>query len=128
MSVKDKVSVITGGGKGIGKDIAKRFAKEGSTVILAARSTKAMESTVDEIVHVGGRGICIKTDISNLTEVENLFKRVLDEFSKIDILVNNAGVVKPIGPFYDADVREWVKNINVNLFGTFIASEQFYPL
>lgn len=127
MSLEGKISIITGGGKGIGKDIAKRFAKEGSIVVLAARSTKEMEVTLEEVEHVGGRGICVKTDISNLDDVKKLFKKILDEFSKIDILVNNAGIVKPIGPFYEIDIKEWVENVSVNLFGTFYCIRTILP-
>lgn len=127
MNLENCISIITGGGRGIGKDISKRLAKEGSTVVLAARSVKEIETTLEEIQREGGKGIYVKTDISNPNDVVKLSEEVLDKFSKVDILVNNAGMVKPIGPFDKIDIKEWIENVSVNLFGTFYCMRKILP-
>jgi 3-oxoacyl-[acyl-carrier protein] reductase len=127
VSLEGKVSIITGGGQGIGKAISKRFAKEGSIVVLAARSEKMIETTLEEIEIEGGTGTCVKTDISCLNDIVKLTEYAINKFSKIDILVNNAGIVKPIGPFDKIDIEEWTENVKVNLFGTFYCVKTVLP-
>lgn len=127
MKLADKVSIVTGAGRGIGKAIAKKFAREGSTVILAARSGKEIDETLSEIINSGGNGIAVSTDISLENEVKNLVKKTLDKFSKVDILVNNAAVITPIGPVQQIDAKDWEKTIRVNLFGTFYCIKEVIP-
>ena len=127
MTLQEKVSIITGAGSGIGKAMAKRFAKEGSIVVLAARSYSEIKDTLEEIEKEGGRGICVKTDISKIEDVDKLSEQIITKFSKIDILVNNAGIVKPIGPITKTDITEWEENIKVNLFGTFYCIRKILP-
>lgn len=127
MSLEGRISIITGGGRGIGKAISKRFAKEGSMVILASRSEKEIETTLEEIEREDGNGICVKTDISRLNDLIKLSQKVINKYSKIDILVNNAGTVKPIGPFEKTDVKEWTENVKVNLFGSFYCIRTILP-
>lgn len=127
MLLKDKISIVTGGGRGIGKAISKKFAEEGSFVVLAARSSSEMDETLVEIEKNGGHGISIKTDISKINDVTRLVDKVVKEYSKIDILVNNAGVIKPIGPIHMVNTQEWEDHIKTNLFGIFYCLKAVLP-
>lgn len=127
MSMKNKVAIITGGGRGIGKAIAKRFAENGSIVVLTARSKNEINDTLKEIEKNGGQGISVQTDISKHSDVTRLVKTVLENYSKIDILVNNAGVVKPIKPIHEVDIEEWEHNLGINLFGAFYCIKTILP-
>jgi NAD(P)-dependent dehydrogenase (short-subunit alcohol dehydrogenase family) len=127
MRMEGKVSIITGGGRGIGKDIAKKFAEEGSIVVLAARSKGEIDETLEEIAKKGGHGLSIQTDVSKLEDVKKLAAKVIENYSKIDVLVNNAGVIKPIKPIHEVDVEEWEHNLRINLFGTFYCIKTISP-
>lgn len=127
MSINDRVSIVTGAGRGIGKAIAKRFAEEGSIVVLAARSVDEVNNTLKEIKEKGGEGISIKTDISKTNDVNNLVNQVIERFSKVDILVNNAGVIKPIAPIHMVKTDEWEDHIKINIFGTFYCLKAVLP-
>jgi NAD(P)-dependent dehydrogenase (short-subunit alcohol dehydrogenase family) len=127
MRLKDKISIITGGGRGIGKAMAKRFAEEGSIVILAGRSNEELESAIEEIKNIGGNGIFIQADISRISDVQSLVKKVIEKYSKIDILVNNAGIIIPIGPIHEVNVEDWEKNIRTNVFGIFYCIKTVLP-
>ena len=95
MELKDKVSIITGSGRGIGKALAKKFAEEGSIVVLVSRTKDEIDQTLKEIENNHGKGISIQADISKLEQVRSLVTQVLNQFSKIDILVNNVSNKKP---------------------------------
>jgi 3-oxoacyl-[acyl-carrier protein] reductase len=127
MHLKGKTSIITGAGRGIGKAIAKKFAMEGSVVILSARSDDELENTLQEIKNMGGDGISIHADISIIPDVQKLVSKVIENFSKIDILVNNAGMITPIGPIHEINVDDWEKAIRTNIFGTFYCMKTVLP-
>ena len=127
MSMTERVSIVLGGGRGIGKAIAKRFAEAGSIVVLVARTNDEIENTLKEIKKNNGHGISIKADISKINDIKSLVTKVIERYSKIDILVNSAGVIKPIGPIHEADVKEWEENIKINLFGTFYCIKTILP-
>jgi len=127
MSLRDKVSIITGSGRGIGKAIAKRFAENGSIVILTARSKNEIDETLNEIKKNGGQGIAIQADVSKHVDVKKLVTKVVENYSKIDILVNNAGIIKPIKPIHEVGVGEWEDNLRINLFGTFYCIHTILP-
>jgi 3-oxoacyl-[acyl-carrier protein] reductase len=127
MSLNGKVAIVTGAGRGIGKAIAKRFAEEGSIVVLTARSIDEVDSTLKEIQENGGKGMSLKTDISKISDVNSLVKRVIEKFSRIDILVNNAGVIKPIAPIHLVKTDEWEELIKINIFGTFYCLRAVLP-
>src|SRR5262245_1986015 len=95
LNLKDKVALVTGGSRGIGRAIATTLAAAGATVVINYRGNQA---AADEIVQVitanEGQAIAMQADISQASEVEQLFKTVLDRYGKIDILVNNAGITR----------------------------------
>ena len=87
--LKNKIAIITGAGKGIGKATAQQFQKEGATIVVAESNKILGEKTADKI-----GGYFIHTDVSNEKSVNNLFESIKDKFNRLDILVNNAGVLK----------------------------------
>lgn len=124
MKLKDKVAIITGASRGIGKNIAKKIAKEGAEVVLVSRSKKELERTLEEIKQEGGKGILIPTDISKKQDVSNLLKQVIENYSKVDILVNSTAIITPIGPLNKINIEEWENTIKNNLFGTLYCIKQ----
>ncbi len=127
MRLKDKVAVITGGSRGIGREIALAFAEEGCSIVVnyVARADLADE-TVQTIQAIGSRAIAVRADISRRSEVREMFSRTRDEFGRIDILVNNAGINKR-GWFEEATDEDWDRVMEVNLKGPFICSQEVFP-
>lgn len=90
-SLADKVAIVTGAGRGIGKALALGLAREGADVVVAARTVDRIESTAAEIRGLGGRALPVPTDVRSSEQVLNMIEKTLEEFHRIDILVNNAG-------------------------------------
>ena len=90
MRIKDKVAIVTGGGRGIGKSISMTLAREGADVAIFGRTLDVAEQTADEIRALGRRAIALKVNVAESSEVNQRIQKVLDEFGKIDILINNA--------------------------------------
>jgi NAD(P)-dependent dehydrogenase (short-subunit alcohol dehydrogenase family) len=122
MRLKDKVAIITGGGRGIGKAIALGFASEGAAVIVAARNQNEIASTVEEIRKLGVDCIDVVCDITKEDMVKNLMDAALNHFGKINILVNNAGV-GGARPVYAIPLDSFLNIIQVNLVGTFLCTK-----
>src|SRR5947209_16038610 len=95
MELQDKVAIITGGGYGIGREIALTFAGAGASVVIAARSLPPLAETQQEIEKLGRRVLTVQTDVSREADCARLIERTLSEFSRLDILVNNAGIAGP---------------------------------
>ncbi|MFH1594552.1 MAG: 3-oxoacyl-[acyl-carrier-protein] reductase [Candidatus Omnitrophota bacterium] len=116
--LKDKVSIVTGGARGIGKAIALKLASEGSNIAICDVNTDVLEEAKKEIGTSGTEVLTGKVDVTNLQDVQIFVQKVLDKFSKIDILINNAGITRDglIVRMTDAD---WDAVLNVNLKGTF---------
>jgi len=123
MKLKNKVALITGSSRGIGRAIALLFAKEGARIIVNYnKSKKEAEEVVKKIKSLGSQAIAIKCDVSKEKEVIQMVDKAIKEFEKIDILVNNAGIVFDI-PLFEKTVEQWRKTFDVNLIGTFICSK-----
>jgi 3-oxoacyl-[acyl-carrier protein] reductase len=118
MRLKDKVALVTGSARGIGRDIALAFAKEGADVVISDVNIELAEATAKEIASLGRRSLALKLDVTKSSEVEESINKILDKFSKIDILVNNAGITKD-GLILRMSESDWDAVINVNLKGTF---------
>ena len=120
MRLQDRVAVITGGGKGIGRAIARRFAAEGANVIIAQRDPETLERTAREIRGAGGTALAVPTDVSSEAACEALIRRALDEHGHLNILVNNAAIASPRkAPFPDMSTEVWRQTLDVNLYGMF---------
>ena len=114
-----KTAIITGGGSGIGKAIASRFAENGARVVLAARDLDRLESAAREI---GSAATALRCDVTDEEQVESLFAEVDETHGPIDILVNNAGLAAP-GPTHELELQRWQQVIAVNLTGAFLGSK-----
>jgi NAD(P)-dependent dehydrogenase (short-subunit alcohol dehydrogenase family) len=123
-----KAAIVTGGGRGIGRAIARAFAAEGAQLMLAARSEREIESAAGELVRTNqARCLPWQCDVSDPQQVQRLVDAALAAFGRIDVLVNNAGTYGPIGLLVDADPAEWRRAIEVNLLGTVYASRAVLP-
>ena len=128
MQLKGQVAVITGAGRGIGRAIALAYAREGASLVLAARSEPELEESVAAASEAGAEAIAVRTDVTSQIATDRLARRAVERFGRIDVLVNNAGVSGPIGPMQDNDIADWVDTINVNLTGTFLVSRAVIPI
>ncbi len=127
MRLKNKVSLITGSGKGIGKSIALLFAQEGSNVIVCSRTKRDLEKVEEEIARNGGSCSSVVADVSNKVSVDKLIQKVIDEYGKIDILVNNAGIY-PSTELLEMSEKEWDAVININLKSLFYCCKAVLPI
>jgi len=123
MKLEDKVAVVTGGGKGIGRAISLAFAKEGADVVIAARTETALKETAEEINKMGGHALPFVADISREDQVNELVSSTVRNLGKIDILVNNAGIAGPTVPVVDLRIEDWNGVIAVNLTGAYLCSK-----
>jgi dehydrogenase/reductase SDR family protein 4 len=122
-SLKDKNALITGASRGIGRVLAIGLAQAGADVAIASRKLPDLEKTAEEIRKTGRKCIAIPTHVGRIEEINNLVKRVVDEFGKIDILVNNAATNPSMAPAIDVDDRAWDSVMNLNLKGLFFLSQ-----
>jgi NAD(P)-dependent dehydrogenase (short-subunit alcohol dehydrogenase family) len=118
----DRVAIVTGGGRGIGKAIALAYAREGADVAVAARGREEIAQTVSEIEGIGRKGMAVQADVSSPDEVGRMVDTVLKRFGRIDILFNAAGV-RAVGPSEGLPYGDWKKVIDVNLTGSFLCSQ-----
>jgi 3-oxoacyl-[acyl-carrier protein] reductase len=127
--LKDRVAVVTGGSRGIGRGICIAFAKDGAHIAFTyASNQKAAEKTARDVRSYGVKCIALKADAGSESDVVNLRKEVEKEFGRINILVNNAGTIGKGMPVQDMPVEEWNHLIAVDLKGVFLASKYFIPL
>ncbi len=121
LELKDKVTVITGGGTGLGKAMALALAGEGSDIVVAARRAGPIEQAAREVRELGRRALAIPTDVTDSGQVNRLVEQTLSELGRIDILINNAGIVRgqQMKPLWEITDEEWHLGIDVNLSGAF---------
>ncbi|MFW9917547.1 MAG: SDR family NAD(P)-dependent oxidoreductase [Candidatus Thorarchaeota archaeon] len=117
--LEGKVAIITGAGRGIGKEIALEFAKQGASVVLTARTEAQIREVADEIRKTNGTALAVPCDVSKPEDVERVVQKTLQEFEKIDILVNNAGISWSSIIMKMTD-EQWDAVIDINLKGTFM--------
>src|SRR5438105_3140916 len=99
--LKDKVAIVTGGGTGIGKAIARIFAAEGAKVAVCGRTPEPLEETVAEIARAGGKAAALTCDVSDARQVRAMVAQTLTTFGQLNVLINNAGVRASIGTIED---------------------------
>lgn len=124
----DRIALITGAGRGIGRAIALAYAKEGAKLALAARTRRDLDQTAQQAQALGASTCIVPVDVSDPTQVENLVRPTVAQFATIDILVNNAGMAGPVGPVQDNDVTAWIQTIQVNLIGTYLCCRTVLPI
>jgi NAD(P)-dependent dehydrogenase (short-subunit alcohol dehydrogenase family) len=126
--LKDKVSIVTGAGSGIGRGIAQLFAKEGSKVIVADIAPKEGQETVKMIEDAGGEALFIHTDVSKATEVERMVKLTIDKYEKLTVLVNNAGIsAGDTTKITELSEENWDRIMSINLKGVFLCCKYAIP-
>jgi len=125
--LKDQVAIVTGAGRGIGRAIAKKFAAEGASVALAARSANEIDAVAAEIRQAGGKAIAIAADLAKADDCERIVKAAHDAFAAVHILVNNAGIYGPVQPAEKITLTEWDEVMAVNLRGAFLLSALVLP-
>lgn len=117
-----KTAIITGGGRGLGAQIATGFAEAGANVVLCSRKKEACDEVASQIQKLGVRALSFKCDITNPSDVQEVVNETYREFGAIDILVNNSGASWG-APAVDMPLEAWQKVMNVNVTGTFIMSQ-----
>jgi dehydrogenase/reductase SDR family protein 4 len=122
-SLENKIALVTGGSRGIGRAIALTFAENGADVAVCSRKLPDLEQVAEEIKATGRKGLAISSHIAKAEESRNLVDKVKSEFGRIDILVNNAGTNPYMGPLVDAEEWAWDVVMNVNLKGPFLLSQ-----
>jgi NAD(P)-dependent dehydrogenase (short-subunit alcohol dehydrogenase family) len=119
--LEGQVAVVTGGGRGIGREIALALAREGAKVALAARTANEIESVAGEIAAAGGSPSAVPLDLLDAEAVGRTFGQIAETLGPIDLLMNNAGVFAGIGPVWEVDPEAWWRDIEINVRGTFNA-------
>ena len=126
MRLKDKVAIITGASKGIGKGIATRYSHEGARVVITSRSMDLLSPIADEIRDRGGHALALPVDVKKPESIQAVVDMTVEEYGQLDIMVNNAGI------YYQADVVEtpyevWNDILGVNLTGAFLCIKYAVP-
>jgi len=121
-NLKDKIILLTGAGKGSGRNLASAFAKRGAIIAANDISPINVEEVIDEINKGGGKAKAFIEDVAKKMSVQHLIKQVEDEFGRIDVLINHASV-EPHSPLLDMDEWDWHRVLDVNLTGTFLMTQ-----
>ena len=120
MRLRERVAVVTGGNRGIGRAIARRFAAEGAKVAIAGRDQGALERTAEEIRDAGGEVLAVRTDVADEEACGRLIRAAVERFGALHILVNNAAIASPERrPFPELSTELWRRTLGVNLDGAF---------
>ncbi|HXX05999.1 MAG TPA: SDR family NAD(P)-dependent oxidoreductase [Candidatus Bathyarchaeia archaeon] len=122
MKFSNKIVIVTGGSRGIGKATAKLFVKEGANVTITARDETRLQTSAKELNVIGIAG-----DIRKNQDVENVVNKTVEKFGKIDILVNNAGIFPQVKPLHEISEKEWNDVIDINLTGQFRVTKAAIP-
>jgi len=122
MKLSDKVSVVTGGGMGLGRAICLIFAEKGSDIVVADINMKAADEVADEVRQMGRNAIAVEMDVSNPPSVEKATEKALDHFSHIDVWINNAGIGNR-AMLDEMTEEQWDRVIGINLKGAFLGTQ-----
>lgn len=120
--LEGKTAIVTGGGRGLGAQIAEGFAEAGANVVLCSRKVEACEEMAEKLKGMGVKTLALACDVTKPEDVENVVKRTLEEFGTIDILVNNSGATWG-APVLEMPLDAWYKVLDVNVTGTFLMSQ-----
>jgi NAD(P)-dependent dehydrogenase (short-subunit alcohol dehydrogenase family) len=127
MLLKEQVAIVTGGGRGIGRAIARKFAEQGAAVVVTARTNSEILEVSGEIQKSGGKAAAIQADVSREAECDKIVRETRRIFGTVHILVNNAGILGPVQLAEKVEPREWDKVIAVNLRGPYLLSRLVLP-
>ncbi|HHY67171.1 MAG TPA: 3-oxoacyl-ACP reductase FabG [Alicyclobacillus sp.] len=124
--LEEKVAIVTGSARGIGRGIVEKFVSEGARVVVADILEDAARETAEALKARGAEAIAIPVDVTSKESVDEMVERTVRHFSRVDILVNNAGWDK-VEPFIDNDVAVWDRIIRINLYGTLFGCKAVLP-
>ena len=127
MSIKGRVAIITGAGRGVGRATAQLFARQGVHVVLFGQTASHLEETRQAIVEQGAEALAVVGNVADEEHVLALFEQARTNYGRVDILVNCAGIVA-VRPFIDMDASTWDSVINVNLRGTFLCCHEAFRI
>lgn len=127
MELKDKVAVITGAGKGIGRETALLFAQKGAKVVVVDFDPQAGKEVVEEITMSGGEAIFCSVNVTDQAQVQEMVGSALERFGRIDVLINNAGITQD-GLLTKLSIEQWNAVIGVNLTGVFNCTQAVVPI
>ena len=126
LTLKGKVALVTGAGRGIGAGISRELGARGASVVVNYRgSAAAAETLVKEIIAAGSKAVAIQADISKVDEISTLFENAKQHFGKIDIVVSNSGI-EHFGPLPEVKPEDFDKVFNINTRGQFFVAQQAY--
>jgi NAD(P)-dependent dehydrogenase (short-subunit alcohol dehydrogenase family) len=125
--LNNKVAIITGAGSGIGREIAREFARRNAFVVCAGRRVANLDQTVKLIESEQGHSIAVRTDVSQKDQVDQLVETTINQCGKIDILFNNAGSFRCLGPVWEVDPELWWRDVEINLLGTMLCCHAVLP-
>lgn len=120
-----KVALVTGGGRGIGRETAMGLARAGARVAVAARSSDEIQGVAEEIQRRYGPAMAVPADVADPNGIEGMMETVWEAWGRVDILVNNAGVLDPVGMVWEVSVADWLRALTVNLGGVFLCSHSW---
>ena len=127
MLLENRIAIVTGGARGIGKGIALKFAEEGCSIVIADLLMKEANETLGEISKMGREGAVIQCDVTDSHQVQNMVDQVIKRFGRVDILVNDAGKGAIPNSVVDVPEEEWDAIIAVNLKGVFLCCKAVVP-
>jgi NAD(P)-dependent dehydrogenase (short-subunit alcohol dehydrogenase family) len=127
MLLQDRVAIVTGGGRGIGRAIALQFAAEGARVLVTARTGAEVEAVAGEIKAAGGQAAFVAGDVSRTTDCRKIVDGAREAFGAVHVLVNNAGIYGPVQPTEEISAEEWDEVMAVNLRGPFLLARLVLP-
>ena len=126
--LEGRIALITGASRGIGQEVARRYAAEGAHLILISRDVKGLEETDDMVREAGGNATLIPFDLSEFDKIPALAKMIAERFQKIDILVGNAGMLGDMAPLPHQTPENWHKTFDINVHANFHLIRCFDPL
>jgi NAD(P)-dependent dehydrogenase (short-subunit alcohol dehydrogenase family) len=119
----NRVAIITGSRRGIGRGIALMMAQAGAKVVVSDINLEECQKVVEEIKKNGSDGLAVKCDVTKKEEIEEMVRKTIEEFGRLDILVNNAGICWPIKPLTELTEEEWDRLIDINLKGYYLCAQ-----
>ncbi|MEZ4664218.1 MAG: SDR family oxidoreductase [Caldilineaceae bacterium] len=125
--VANKIAIVTGASRGIGKAIALMLGREGARVVATARTTEAIADVIEQLRQIGGEGLAVSADLSVEADIQRIADETLARFGRIDILVNNAAIIHGQINLVDFDAHLWRQVMDVNVTGAALLTKAVLP-